>query len=587
MTIDRINALKTKIKENKLDAYYLNTSDFHMSEYVPEYFKTIRYFSGFSGSLATLMVDAEKAYIFVDGRYHIQADRECQANGIEVVKLGTKDALDPISFIKKNYQDKTIGLDARRTSISFAKKLVEAGAKIKSLDIYSELIDERATLSSSPLKSLDIEYTGKTRKEKLDELRYCFKDKVHIINNLESIAYLLNMRGNDIIYTPVFMSYMIIDGEDVYLFIDINRLDANQLEALYLDDVIIKPYEEYYEVLKTIKNKTVVLDENKVNYETYLNLKDNHNTFVNMRSVVEDMKAVKNDKEIANTKLAHTYDGVSMVRFIKWLKESDKTKLTEWDASEYLNNLRLNNHAFDLSFNSIVAYNENAASMHYSPSKDRPVQLTNSGILLVDSGGQYLEGTTDITRTISLGENSAELKKHFTLVLKSMFNLSSAKFLEGMSGQSIDILARINIWKEGIDYRCGTGHGVGHILSVHENPPRISFSAKTSEAVEPLKPGQITSDEPGIYLEGKYGIRCENEILVKKDELNEYGQFLSFETITLCPFDLDLIDINYLNEDDIKLLNDYHKKVYDTLSPYLNEEEKEFLKKETRLICKD
>lgn len=587
MIIDRINALKANIVNNKLDAYYFNTSDYHMSEYVPEYFKTIRYFSGFTGSMATFIVDKEKAYIFVDGRYHIQAEKECAINGIEVIKLGTIGALDPIAFIKKNYKGKVVGLDARRTSISFAKKVIETGTKIKNIDIYSELIENRAELSNTPLKSLDIAYTGKTRKEKLDELRYCFKDKVHIINNLESIAYLLNMRGNDISYTPVFLSYMIVDSDDIYLFIDINRLDPNQLEALYLDGVIIKSYAEYYEVLKTIKNKTVVLDENKVNYETYLNLKDNRNTFVNMRSIVEDMKSIKNEKEIANTILAHIYDGVSMVRFIKWLKESDKSKLTEWDASEYLNNLRLNNHAFDLSFNSIVAYNENAASMHYSPSKEKPVYLNNLGILLVDSGGQYLEGTTDITRTISLGETSAELKKHFTFVLKSMFNLSSAKFLEGMSGQTIDILARINVWKEGIDYRCGTGHGVGHTLSVHENPPRISFNGKTDECKEPLKPGQITSDEPGIYLEGKYGIRCENEILVKKDELNEYGQFLSFETLTLCPFDLDLVDINYLNEDDIKLLNAYHKKVYDTLSPYLNDEEKEFLEKETRSICKN
>lgn len=585
MIKDRIDALKANIIANKLDAYYFNTSDNHMSEYVPEYFKTIRYFCGFTGSLATFIVDKEKAYIFVDGRYHIQADRECGENGIEVIKLGTKGALEPIEFIKKNYAGKVLGLDAKRTSISFANKLTAANVKLKSIDIYSELIENREPLSNSSLFEYSIEYAGKTRKEKLDELRYCFSDKVHIINNLESIAYILNLRSNDIKYTPVFLSYMIIDGEDVYLFIDINRLDPNQLEKLYLDGVIIKPYDEYYEVLKAIKNKTVVLDENKVNYETYLALKDNKNTFVNMRSIVEDMKAVKNEVEIKNTRLAHIYDGVSMVRFIKWLKESDKKNLTELDCSNYLNNLRLNFHAFDLSFNSIVAYNQNAASMHYSPSAENPVYLDNSGILLVDSGGHYMEGTTDITRTISLGDNSAELKKHFTLVLKSMFNLSSAKFLEGMSGLTLDVLARINIWKEGIDYRCGTGHGVGHVLSVHEGPPNFSPKA-VANTMEKLKPGMISSDEPGVYLEGKYGIRCENELLVRNDELNEYGQFLSFETLTMCPFDLDLIDINYLNEDDIKLLNEYHETVYNTLSPYLNEEEKVFLRKETNPICK-
>lgn len=585
MINDRINALKANIIANKLDAYYFNTSDYHMSEYVPEYFKTIRYFSGFSGSLATFIVDKEKAYIFVDGRYHIQADKECSKYGIEVIKLGTKEALEPIEFIKKNYKGKVIGLDAKRTSISFAKKLENENIKLKSIDIYSELIENREPLSTSSLFELGLEYSGKTRKEKLDELRYCFNGKVHVINNLESIAYLLNLRSNDIKYTPVFLSYMIIDSDDIYLFIDINRLDPDQLEKLYLDGVIIKPYDEYYEILKTIKNKTIVLDETKVNYETYLTLKDNKNIFVNMRSIVEDMKAIKNETEIKNTRLAHIYDGVSMVRFIKWLKQQDKTKLTELDCSNYLNNLRLSNHAFDLSFNSIVAYNENAASMHYSPSAENPVYLSNSGILLVDSGGHYMEGTTDITRTISLGENDTELKKHFTLVLKSMFNLSSAKFLEGMSGLTLDVLARINIWKQGIDYRCGTGHGVGHILSVHEGPPSVSPKAVAS-TLEKLKPGMITSDEPGIYIEGKYGIRCENEILVKKDELNEYGQFLSFETITLCPFDLDLIDINYLNEDDIKELNAYHERVYNTLAPYLNEEEQQFLRNETRSICK-
>ena len=586
MINDRINALRAKIIENKLDAYYFNTSDYHMSEYVPEYFKTIRYFSGFSGSLATFIVDREKAYIFIDGRYHIQADRECGIHGIEVIKLGTEGALEPIEFIKRNYQGKVVGLDAKRTSISFASKIVEANVKIKSIDIYSELIENREPLSTSSLFELTNDYTGKTRKEKLDELRYCFKDKVHIVNNLESIAYVLNYRSNDILNTPVFLSYMIIDDEDVYLFINIDRLDPHQIEELYLDGVIIKPYDEYYEVLKTLKNKTILLDEEKVNYETYLNISNNHNSIINMRSIIEDMKAVKNETEIANTRLAHIYDGVSMVRFIKWLKESDKEGLTELKASDYLNELRFSNHAFDLSFKSIVAYNENAASMHYSPSEDRPVNLKNEGILLVDSGGHYKEGTTDITRTISLGNNSDELKKHFTLVLKSMFNLSSAKFLEGMSGYTIDVLARINIWKEGLDYRCGTGHGVGHVLSVHENPPRIIYTGNSAASKEALKPGQITSDEPGIYLEGKYGIRCENELLVVKDELNEYGQFLSFDTLTLCPFDLDLIDVNYLNEDDLKLLNDYHKKVYDTLAPYLNADEKKFLEKETRPLCK-
>ena len=585
MTKDRIDLLREEMNKAGIDAYYFNTSDYNMSEYVSEYFKTIRYFSGFTGSLATLIVDKEKSYIFVDGRYHIQADTECLENGVEVIKLGTEGALDPVEFIVKNYTKKVVGLDGKRSSIHFVNKLVENKIKIKCEDIYSEIIEDRAPLSDAPLYSLSLEYVGKSRKDKIEELKYCFKDKVHIVNNLESIAYILNMRSKDIAHTPVFLSYMVVYDGDVYLFIDINRLDPDQLEALYLDGIVVRNYDAYYDLLKDIKKQVIVLDDGKVNYQTYLNLKDNHNAFVYMRSIIEDMKAVKNEVEIKNAKLAHIYDGVSMVRFIKWLKEIDKKTITEKEASDYLDNLRLSNKAFDLSFNSIVAYNKNAALMHYSPSNEKPVFLDNSGILLVDSGGQYLEGTTDITRTISLGENSAELKKHFTLVLKSMFNFSNAKFLKGMDGRSLDVLARINIWKEGIDYRCGTGHGVGHVLSVHEGPPNVRYmKTEAGNENEPIVPGMIFSDEPGIYLEGEYGIRCENLVLCTEAEKNEYGQFLKFETITLCPFDLDLIDPKHLDKETLESLNAYHKMVYDTLSPYLNDEEKTFLKKETRAI---
>ena len=585
MTTNRIEALRANMKKAGIDAYYLNTSDYHMSEYVPEYFKTIRYFSGFTGSLATFIVDTKKAYIFVDGRYHIQADAECVPNGVEVIKLGTENALDPIDFITKNYSKKVVGLDGKRSSINFVNKLVQNKIKIKCEDIYSDIIEDREPLSDAPLYELKEDLVGKSRKEKIEELKYCFKDKVHIINNLESIAYILNMRSRDILHTPVFLSYMVVYDNDVYLFIDLERLDPNQLEALYLDGIVIRKYDAYYDLLKEIKKQTIVLDDNKVNYETYLTLKDNHNSFVFMRSIVEDMKAVKNEIEIKNAKQAHIYDGVSMVRFIKWLKEIDKATITEKEASDYLDNLRYGNKAFDLSFNSIVAYNKNAALMHYSPSNEKPVKLDNQGILLVDSGGQYEEGTTDITRTISLGKTSDQLKKHFTLVLKSMFNFSNAKFLKGMSGRNLDVLARINIWKEGIDYRCGTGHGVGHVLSVHEGPPNVRYmKTEAGNENEPIVPGMIFSDEPGVYLEGEYGIRCENLVLCVEDEKNEYGQFLKFETITMCPFDLDLIDPHYLDKETLDSLNAYHKCVYETLAPYLNEEEKDFLKKETRPI---
>ena len=581
----RLEQLKTKMVEQDIDLYYFNTSDYHMSEYVPEYFKTIAYFSGFSGSLATLLVSKDKSYIFVDGRYHSQADKECLQYGIEVIKLGTESALDPISFIKQYYPNATVGLDGKRTSINFAKKLIKNNIKIKSIDIYSDLIENRAALSKDPIYELDVKYTGLSRKRKIDLIKYCLADKVHIVNNLESIAYLLNLRGNDIKYTPVFLAYLVFFEKEVYLFVDIERLSEDILDRLYDDGVIIRPYNSYYNFLETIRRKTILLDENKVNYESYIRINSSSNKIHNMRSIIEDMKAIKNPVEQENSKLAHIYDGVALVRFMMWLSKIDKSTISEYDASEKLNSLRLEFKANDLSFNSIVAYNENAALMHYAPSKDNCAMLDNKGILLFDSGGQYNEGTTDVTRTIALGEVNDEIKMYFTLVLKSMFNLSEVKFLKGLSGNQLDILARKDLWQIGVDYRCGTGHGVGYNLAVHEAPPNIRYGKTDNQSeLAEIKPGMIFSDEPGVYFEGKFGIRCENLLLCQKAMKNEYGQFLEFETITLAPFDLNLIDMNYLDTKTIESLNRYHKKVYDTLSAYLDEEEKEYLRKLTREI---
>ena len=297
------------------------------------------------------------------------------------------------------------------------------------------------------------------------------------------------------------------------------------------------------------------------------------------------MKSIKNSVEQENSKLAHIYDGVAMLRFLMWIDSIDKSKVNEYQVAQKINEFRLNNRAFDLSFESIAAYNENSAIIHYSPVKDNCAMLDNKGILLLDTGGQYYEGTTDITRTIALGPVSDEIKKYFTLVLKSMFNLSEIKFIKGISGNQLDIIARQDLWAEGIDYRHGTGHGVGHVLSVHEGPPNIRYG-KTEAGTEQVefKPGMIVSDEPGVYFEKQFGIRCENMILCKKELENEYGEFLAFETLTLCPFDLDLIDKKYLDQKTIDALNNYHQKVYETLLPYLDEKEAKFLKKATRKI---
>lgn len=584
MTNNRLQLLRNKMRQEGIDVYYFNTSDYHMSEYVSEYFKTIAYFSGFTGSLATLLVDLEKAYIFVDGRYHVQADKQCLINDVEVIKLGTKDALEPLDFIKKFYKDKVLGLDGKRTSAGFGKKLLDLGINFKSIDIYSDIIENRAPLKNDRIYELDDRYTGLPRNKKLKMIAHYLKDDVHIINNLESIAYLLNLRSNDVLYTPVFMSFLVFYENNYYLFVDKKRLDEELLKKLNEDGVIVKNYDSYYTFLLTIENKHITLDENKVNFESFLLVK-NANVIDNKRSIVEDMKAIKNPIEQYNLRLAHIYDGVAEVRFLKWLDEIDKSQISELDAANKIDSLRKEYKANDLSFSSIVAYNENAAQMHYSPFNGHPKRLDNNGILLIDSGGQYNLGTTDITRTVALGEVSDEIKKWFSLVLKSMFNLSEVKFMKGLSGDQLDILARKDLWELGVDYRCGTGHGVGYNLSVHEGPPNVRYmetQSKTEQAE--IKPGMVFSDEPGVYFENRFGIRCENLVLCYKDEENEYGEFYKLETLTMVPFDLRLIDKKYLDDRTIRALNKYHQTVYRKLSPYLNDDEKNYLRKITREI---
>ena len=580
-----LKALQSKIAASGIDLYYLNTCDYHLSEYVPEYFKTIAYFSGFTGSLATFLVSKDDAYIFVDGRYHTQADNQCLTNGVKVVKLGTKDALEPIEFIGKYYKNKVIGIDGKRTSINFVKELSKKDIKIKSLDIYSDIIENRTPLKKGPIYELDDKYTGLPRYKKIELIKHCLKGRSHVVNNLESIAYLLNLRSSDILYTPVFLSYLVFYDKDLYLFVDSSRIKEETLNDLYADGIIIRPYDAYYDFLDLINNRVILLDENKVNFESYMRINARGNRIFNARSFIEHMKSIKNKVEQDNSKLAHIYDGVSMLRFLMWIDSVDKSTLNEYDVACKIDKFRLENKAFDLSFNSIAAYNENSAIIHYGPVEGQSKQLDNKGILLLDTGGQYLEGTTDITRTIALGPVDDEVKKWFTIVLKSMFNLSEFKFIRGINGNQLDIIARQDIWAASADYRHGTGHGVGQTLSVHENPANIRYmhTKAASENIE-IKPGMIFSDEPGVYFEGKFGIRCENLVLCKSLEENEYGEFLGLETLTLVPFDTRLIDKNYLDEKTINALNDYHKRVYETLLPYLNTQEAEYLRKLTMAI---
>ena len=581
---ERLDALRKEMEKEGIDVYYFNTSDYHMSEYVPEYFRTIAYFSGFRGSLATLLVDMQKAVLFVDGRYHLQADQQSGIYGIEIVKLGNPGALSPLDYLSEHYAGKRLGIDGKRTSLAFAKELQRRKISFVSRDIYSSLITDRAPFPASKAHFMPEEYTGKSRREKLREVFYCLGGKTHIINSPEAVCYLLNIRGNDIVHTPVILSYLVLTDNEAYLFADLERFDEEMLDELYADGVIIRPYDSYYSFLSNLSGRKILLDENKVNYETWASIKA-LNRIYPMRSVVDDMKSIKNPVEQEGFRRAHIYDGVTMLRFIKWLKETDLSTYTEYDVAMKLDSMRRAYHADDISFTSIVGYNENAAVVHYAPEEGKAKKLENRGILLVDSGGQYPEGTTDITRTIAIGDVDPEMRVCFTAVLKAMLNISGLTFLKGTTGRDIDILARKELWERGLNYLHGTGHGVGHVLSVHEGPPSIrSGGAYGGNECVPFREGNVVSDEPGVYLSGKYGFRCENLLLVQKKEVTEWGTFLHFETLTLVPFDLDLVDRSCLDEASVRALNAYHKRVRETISPYLNDEERDFLNWITREI---
>lgn len=592
----RINKLRALMKERELDLYLIPTSDFHESEYVGDYFKARKYMSGFTGSAGTLIVTMEEAGLWVDGRYFIQAEQELEGSGIELYRMG----LDGVPTVEEYIVDKVphggkLGFDGRVINALMGSKL-ERTIKNKEATIYSKedlvnmVWEDRDTLSSEPAFLLDIKYSGKSTKDKLNEVRERMKEEgasTLILTSLDDIAWLFNIRGNDIAYNPVVLAYAVIKMDVSILFVNSKSLNPSIVEVLSKDNVIINEYDSVYEYVWELNRKEIVLlDKKKVNYAIYKSL-NKEIEVIDKTNPTTLLKAIKNPVELENLRRSHIKDGVAVTKFMYWLKNNiEKIPMTEISASDYLEECRKKQEGFiELSFNTISAYGEHAAMMHYSATPETDSQLKAEGLLLVDSGGQYFEGTTDITRTFALGPVKEEWKKHFTLVTKSMLNLANAKFLYGCTGINLDILARGPLWNIGIDYRCGTGHGVGYLLNVHEAPNGFRWKhvpERNDSAV--LEEGMVTTDEPGVYIEGSHGIRIENELICKKDELNEYGQFMSFETITFAPIDLDGIDTKYLDQSDIKQLNSYHSQVYEKISPYLNEDEKEWLKEYTRAI---
>lgn len=595
--MNEITTFQKKMQDNNIDAYIIPTSDYHMSEYVSDFFKSRAYLSGFTGSAGTLVITKDKGYLWADGRYYIQAANQIEGKPIELMKMGQPGVPDISEFLAEYFskeENLTLGFDGKIMSttdvLKLKEKLPEKVIINSNIDLVNLVWNNRPELPFSVIYKLARYFNGKNYKEKIKELREKLAiDNIdcHIISSLEDQAWLFNLRGNDVLHTPVFLAFTIVTPQTVTLFTDNKKVDLVVEKYLNENDIILKEYNEIYDYIKQFKNKRILIDYNKVNYELYNSLLNKNNTIINKQNPTLLMKAIKNPTEIKNIKIAHERDGVAMTKFMYYLKTNfGKAEMSELSLSDYLEKLRKKNKGFvDLSFNTICAFNEHAAMMHYSATPESSSKVEKGGFLLVDSGGHYMEGTTDITRTFALGKITDKMKLHFTTVLKSVIALDQAVFLKGCNGLNLDILARGPIWKLGIDYKCGTGHGVGYLLSVHEAPNgfRWKIVPERNDSHE-FVPGMITTDEPGIYLENKYGIRTENELLCVEKETNEWGTFYGFETITYCPIDLDAIKPTLLTKDEKDWLNNYHQKVFDIVSPSLSPEEVEWLKEYTKKI---
>ena len=594
MDSKRITALRAIMKREGIDYYYIPTADFHESEYVVEYFKARKFITGFTGSAGVAVIGQEEAWLWTDGRYFIQAAAQIEGSGFGLMKMGQEGVPTVMQYLGEKLQEgQCIGFDARVVNTNDAKEFAKIAAKKHgSLKIDKDLLDEvwtdRPALVHQPADVLKDEFNGEATASKLARVREQMENEeaqYHIISTLDDIAWILNVRGNDIPHVPVVLSFLVIGKEDAMWFVEENALSNAVKEMAAECGITIRPYEDVYAYAATIpENSTVLLDKRKVNYRITNALSETVH-IVSKANPSQLMKAIKNEIELENTRKAHLLDGIAVTKFMYWLKKNvGKIPMDEVSVSDYLQSLREQMEGYrDISFDTIAGYNANAAMMHYKAEPDTAAKLEPQGMLLVDSGGHYDTGTTDITRTFVLGPISDIQKKHFTMVVKSNLNLANVKFLYGCNGISLDVICREPIWKENLDYQCGTGHGVGYLLNVHEGPNSFRWQYRPGFD-NPFEAGMITTDEPGIYLQDQYGIRTENELICVKGEKNQYGQFMGFENITYVPIDLDGIDKQYLNAEDVKQLNDYHKMVYEKISPYMTPEENEWLKEYTRAI---
>lgn len=595
MIQERLAALREKMKERGIAIYVVPTADFHESEYVGTHFKARAYITGFTGSAGTAVITMTEAGLWTDGRYFVQAAKQLAGTGVTLHKMGEEGVWTVNEYIEKNLQENAcIGFDGRVVNGGLGEELEEIAAKKHAaLHVDEDLVDliweDRPALPAEPVHILDTCYAGRSTKDKLAEVRSVMAEKgakLHLLSSLYDIAWLLNVRGNDISYVPVVLSYLALSQDDCIWFVQEEALCGEVRDYLNENGISVRPYGQFYEYVKGITAKSVLINRETVNYRICSSIPKGVK-IIDDKNPTEAMKAVKNETELRNTRNAHVKDAVAMCRFMYWLKKNiGKQPMSELSVSDYLEQLRRAQEGFlDLSFDTICGYAEHGAIVHYSATPESDVPLKAEGLLLVDSGGHYLEGTTDITRTFVLGEITDEMRANFTRVCRSNLNLASVRFLHGCCGKNLDVIAREPFWEANLDYKHGTGHGVGYVLNVHEGPQALRWN-KTSGLSENsvLEAGMITTDEPGIYIEGQYGIRLENELICCEGEKNEYGQFMYFENITYVPFDLDGIDIGQMTEAERRRLNEYHAKVYEVVAPLLEEEERAWLKEATREV---
>ncbi|EOS69368.1 hypothetical protein C818_03246 [Lachnospiraceae bacterium MD308] len=591
---ERVQRLRSLMAEKGIDAYVVPTADFHQSEYVGEHFKARKFITGFSGSYGTAVITKDDGGLWTDGRYFFQAENQLSGSGIRLMKMFVGDTPSITEYLQANIPEGgAVGFDGRVLSMGEGQEYEEAlSAKNIRIHYSDDLIDaiweDRPSLSKKSAFFLEEKYSGESSASKLARVRKAMAEKgadSHIIASLDDVCWLLNIRGDDVDFFPLLLSYAVVTMDKAELYVDGSKLDDRIREELSKNNVSIHPYNDIYEDIKSLSpDSTTMIDPMKMNYALYKNIPCK---IVEAANPTILMKAMKNDVELENVKEAHIKDGIAITKFMYWIKNRyDKEPITELSSAAKLTELRSAQEGYiSDSFEPLCAFADHAAMMHYSPSEETDVQLKSGAFFLNDTGGGYYEGSTDITRTFVLGSVDQQMKKYFTAVVRAMMRLSRARFLYGCYGYNLDVLARGPIWDLDLDYQCGTGHGVGYLGNIHEAPTGFRWYVVPSKNEHhQLEEGMVITDEPGIYEDGQFGIRIENEFIVRKGTKNKYGQFMYFETVTFAPIDLDGIDPEEMSRDEREWLNNYHKDVYEKIGPHLTDEEREWLKSYTRAI---